>query len=74
MILAGASIMNFMHEPQASTVSRGIYESALEAVAEEIRTADLGGHSGTDEFTNEVIKRLRTKLDVWSSLGESAVL
>lgn len=74
MILAGASIMNFMHEPEASTVSRGIYESALEAVAEEYRTADLGGHCGTDEFTDEVIKRLRTKLDVWSSLGESAVL
>jgi len=39
-----------------------------------VRTADLGGHHATEEFTDEVIKRLRTKLDVWSSLGESAVI
>ena len=55
-------------------VSRGIYEAALEAVADDIRTADLSGHSSTEEFTAEVIKRLRTKLDVWSSLGDSAVI
>ena len=40
----------------------------LEAVAEGIRTADLGGHHGTTEFTDEVIRRTRTKLDVWASL------
>ena len=32
-----------------------------------IRTADLGGHS-TSEFTDEVIRRAKQKLDVWSSL------
>jgi len=74
MILAGAALLGFMHDTRATQVSRGIYEAALEAVAEETRTADLGGHSGTDEFTEEVIKRLRTKMDVWSSLGESAVI
>jgi isocitrate/isopropylmalate dehydrogenase len=74
MILAGAALLGFMHDPQATQVSRGIYEAALEAVAEDHRTADLGGHCGMDEFTDEVIKRLRTKMDVWSSLGESAVI
>ena len=38
-----------------------------------VRTADLGGASGTTEFTDEVIKRVRTKLDVWSALGETTL-
>ena len=33
-----------------------------------IRTADLGGHHGTTAFTDEVIRRTRTKLEVWASL------
>jgi isocitrate dehydrogenase (NAD+) len=74
MILAGAALLGFMGDPQASVVSRGIYEAALEAVADGVRTADLGGHCSTEEFTDEVIKRVRTKLDVWSSLGDSAVI
>ena len=74
MILAGAALLGFMHAPGATVVSRGIYEAALEAVADDVRTADLGGHYATEEFTDEVIKRVRTKLDVWSSLGESAVI
>jgi isocitrate dehydrogenase (NAD+) len=74
MILAGAALLGFVGDPAASMVSRGIYEAALEAVADDIRTADLSGHSSTEEFTAEVIKRLRTKLDVWSSLGDSAVI
>ncbi|MGH2951013.1 MAG: isocitrate/isopropylmalate family dehydrogenase, partial [Solirubrobacterales bacterium] len=40
----------------------------LEAVAEGVRTADLGGHASTGAFTDEVIRRTRTKLDVWSSI------
>lgn len=74
MILAGAALLGYMRDPQASAVSRGIYEASLEAVADGVRTADLGGDCATEEFTNEVIKRLGNKLDVWSSLGESAVL
>ncbi|MEW6581259.1 MAG: isocitrate/isopropylmalate family dehydrogenase [Actinomycetota bacterium] len=73
MILAGAAVLSYMHEDRATMVSRAIYEAALEAVGEEIRTADLGGHTPTDEFTDEVIKRVRTKLDVWEALGESAL-
>ena len=63
-------MLSYMQEDAAS---RAIYEAALEAVGEEIRTMDLGGHAHTDEFTDEVIKRVRTKLDVWDSLGESAL-
>jgi isocitrate/isopropylmalate dehydrogenase len=37
-------------------------------VAEGIRTADLGGHAGTREFTDEVIRRVKSKLEVWASL------
>jgi isocitrate/isopropylmalate dehydrogenase len=34
-----------------------------------VRTPDLGGHASTSEFTSEVVSRVRTKIDVWSSLG-----
>jgi isocitrate dehydrogenase (NAD+) len=37
-------------------------------VSQGIRTADLGGHAGTTEFTDEVITRTRSKLDVWATL------
>ena len=33
-----------------------------------MRTADLGGHVGTSEFTDEVIRRVKPKLEVWSTL------
>lgn len=73
MILAGAAVLSYMNEEKATQVSRAIYEASLEAVGEEIRTADLGGHTPTSDFTDEVIKRVRTKLDVWEALGESAL-
>ena len=34
-----------------------------------VRTVDLGGHAGTTEFTDEVIGRVRAKLEAWSTLG-----
>jgi isocitrate/isopropylmalate dehydrogenase len=49
--------------------SRAIYESVLEATAAGVRTPDLGGHAGTTEFTDDVVARVRTKIEVWSSLG-----
>jgi len=33
-----------------------------------MRTPDLAGHAGTSEFTDEVIRRTRSKLEVWSTL------
>ena len=51
------------------TASRAIYEATLEAVYDGFRTADLAGTANTDQFTNEVIRRVRGKLEVWSSLS-----
>jgi isocitrate/isopropylmalate dehydrogenase len=67
MILAGAALLAHADE-RAQQSSRAIRESCLEAVADGIRTADLQGHAGTTEFTDEVIRRVRSKLEVWASL------
>jgi isocitrate dehydrogenase (NAD+) len=66
MILAAASLLSQTDEGQPA--GRAIREAALEAVADGIKTADLSGHSSTTEFTDEVIRRTKTKLEVWSSL------
>jgi isocitrate dehydrogenase (NAD+) len=68
MILAGAALLSHAEEDQLQQAGRAIREAALEAVAEGVRTADLTGHHGTTAFTDEVIRRTKTKLDVWSSL------
>jgi isocitrate/isopropylmalate dehydrogenase len=70
MILAGAALLTHMNDRAASTAGRAIREAALEAVAAGTRTADLGGHAATTEYTDEVIHRTRQKLEVWSSLSE----
>jgi isocitrate/isopropylmalate dehydrogenase len=67
MILAGTALLAHAGDAAAQP-SRAIRESALEAVADGVRTADLGGHAGTSEFTDEVIRRVRSKLEVWSTL------
>jgi isocitrate dehydrogenase (NAD+) len=69
MILAGAALINFFHEEEASRVSRAIYEATFEAVMDGVRTADLGGAAGTTEFTDEVIRHVKNKLEVWSALA-----
>jgi isocitrate dehydrogenase (NAD+) len=71
MILAGASLLAYHDDKEAQTASRAIYEATLEAVVSGARTADLGGGTGTIEFTDEVIRRVKTKLEVWRTLGES---
>jgi isocitrate/isopropylmalate dehydrogenase len=65
MILAEAALMHYAGE---ETASRAIYESVLEATAAGVRTPDLGGHASTTEFTDAVIERVRTKIDIWASL------
>jgi isocitrate dehydrogenase (NAD+) len=67
MILAGAALLSYGDEA-AREAGRAIRESCLEAVSQGIRTADLGGHAGTTEFTDEVISRTRSKLEVWATL------
>ncbi len=70
MILAVASLLGYMKGDQARQASRTIYEAALETVSDGIRTADLGGQASTTEFADEVIRRVRTKIDVWSALAD----
>ncbi|HSH05983.1 MAG TPA: isocitrate/isopropylmalate family dehydrogenase [Anaerolineae bacterium] len=69
MILASAGLLGHIDNPKAKRASRAIYESTLEAVYEGIRTSDIGGSAHTDEFTNEVIRRVKAKLDVWAVLS-----
>jgi isocitrate/isopropylmalate dehydrogenase len=69
MILAGAALLTFFHEEEASRASRAIYEATFESILDGVRTADLGGSTGTTEFTDEVIRHVKTKLEVWSALA-----
>ncbi len=69
MILAGAGLLEYFHSPQADRASRAIFEAVFEAVYEGKATFDLGGNLTTSDFTDEVIRRVRTKLDVWADLG-----
>lgn len=70
MILAGASLLAHSSDRQMQNASRAIYESTLEAVMGGMRTADLGGGTSTTEFTDSVIERVQTKLEVWRTLGD----
>jgi isocitrate dehydrogenase (NAD+) len=74
MILACGAVLHYASVrgvEGAETASRAIYESVLEATANGVSTPDLGGHAGTTEFTDEVVRRVRTKREIWSSLGTS---
>lgn len=69
MILASAALLTYAREQSARTASRAIYEATLEAVNDGVRTPDLGGTETTTGFTDAVIRRVRSKLDVWGALG-----
>jgi isocitrate dehydrogenase (NAD+) len=69
MILAGAALLPYFNSTEAERASRAIYEAVFEAIYDGIKTADLGGQATTTEFTDDVIRRVRSKLEVWSVLG-----
>lgn len=70
MILAGAALLSYIDESgPGDRASRAIYEATFEAVYDDVRTSDLGGHAMTTEFTDEVIQRARKKIEVWETLG-----
>ena len=74
MVMAAAALLHYLGErgvPEANLASRAVYEAVLEASATGVRTPDLGGASTTSEVVDEVVSRVRTKIDVWSSLGSS---
>lgn len=70
MFLAAACLLSYITEPAAKRGSRAIYEATLETVHDGIRTSDLGGSAKTTEFTDEVIRRVKSKLEIWASLSE----
>ena len=70
MILACGALLRYVPGHDAALASRAIYESALEAVYNGIKTPDLGGNASTSEFTDEVIREARGKLEVWDALGD----
>jgi isocitrate/isopropylmalate dehydrogenase len=75
MLLACAAILHHAAERGVEAVrdaSRAVYEAVLEASAAGVRTPDLGGHATTSEFTREVVSRVGTKLEIWSSLGSGS--
>jgi isocitrate/isopropylmalate dehydrogenase len=69
MILAGAALLTYLGTPAADRASRAVYESVFEALGQGIATPDLGGQASMTGFTDEVIRRVTSKLDVWESLG-----
>jgi isocitrate dehydrogenase (NAD+) len=72
MILACGAVLHYAsekHGPALDRLSRAVYEAALETVASGVKTFDLGGDTGTTDFTTAVIERIATKQEVWSSLG-----
>jgi isocitrate/isopropylmalate dehydrogenase len=68
MILAAAALLSQADDENGRTAGRAIREAALEAVAQGVKTADLGGSATTTAFTDDVIRRTRTKLEVWATL------
>jgi isocitrate/isopropylmalate dehydrogenase len=68
MILASAALLSYIPTEEAKRASRAIREATLEAVHDNVKTADLGGPSSTTEFTDEVIRRTAAKLEIWETM------
>jgi isocitrate/isopropylmalate dehydrogenase len=72
MILACAALLGYAGAAGvrgAERASRAVYEGVLETIAGGLKTIDLGGHATTSEFTDAVVEKVRTKVDIWASLG-----
>jgi isocitrate dehydrogenase (NAD+) len=72
MTLACAAVLHYAGErghADAQAASRAIYEAVFEASAAGVRTHDLGGSASTSEVVDEVVGRVRTKVEVWETLG-----
>jgi isocitrate/isopropylmalate dehydrogenase len=74
MLLACGAVLHYASEREGGRTdldraSRAFYVSVLEASAAGVRTPDLGGHAGMTEFTDDVVRRIGHKIEVWSSLG-----
>ena len=70
MLLSAAAVLHYAAAAGfdgCERASRAIYESVLEATANGVRTPDLGGETGSTAFTSDVVRRVQTKIEVWSS-------
>ena len=71
MLLACAAVLGHAAARDvqgAERASRAIYEGVLETTHSGTKTIDLGGHASTSEFCDAVIEKVRTKIEIWSSL------
>jgi len=71
MLLACGAVLQYASAKGvagADRASRAIYEGVLETTAGGIKTIDLGGHATTSEFTDAVLEKVRTKVEIWSSM------
>ena len=72
MILAVAALLRYVGRrrarPRRARLRARSTRRCSRRSASGIRTPDLGGHATTSEFTDEVIARVRTKLEIWSTL------
>ena len=71
MLLACGAVLQYAHAKGvtgADRASRAIYEAVLETTAGGTKTIDLGGHATTTEFTDAVLEKVRTKVEIWSSM------
>ena len=62
MLLAGAGVLDYVGTDAATRAAQAMRDGCLGAIRDGVRTADLGGHAHTTEFTDEVISRMRTSL------------
>ena len=58
MILAGAALLKASSNEQAQAVGNAVEQAAIDCLRAAISTRDLGGTTGTREFTSAVIARL----------------
>ncbi len=74
MLLACGAVLHSAADrghPGAELAARAVYEAVLETTASGVRTTDLGGSATTSGFTDEVLARVRTKVEVAASLGST---
>jgi isocitrate/isopropylmalate dehydrogenase len=72
MLLACGAVLSYAGAAGvagAERASRAVYESVLETIHGGTKTVDLGGHATTTEFTDAVVEKVRTKVEIWSTLG-----
>jgi isocitrate/isopropylmalate dehydrogenase len=72
MLLACGAVLSYAGASGyggAERASRAVYESVLETIHGGTKTVDLGGHATTTEFTDAVVEKVRTKVEIWSTLG-----